>query len=118
MRFFAWIFLSIQGAIVLASLLGYGIFTSRPDWLAQVDPQARFFTWAFYGFAIGNMLFGGLAVLADALSEHPGTDGTSTGGEPADRRELAEVNSGAGISEPFLCDGLPHSAPERPVRRG
>jgi hypothetical protein len=44
---------------VVASLLGYGIFTSRPDLLIQVDPQARFFTWAFHGFAVGNMLFGG-----------------------------------------------------------
>jgi uncharacterized membrane protein len=67
MNFIPWGFLALQAAIVIASLLGYGIFTSRPDLLMQVDPQARFFTWAFYGFAIGNMLFGGLAVLADAL---------------------------------------------------
>jgi putative membrane protein len=53
--------------IVVASLMGYGIFTSRPDLLMQIDPQARFFSWAFYGFAVGNMLFGGLAVVADAL---------------------------------------------------
>jgi putative membrane protein len=33
----------------------------------QVDPQARFFVWAFHGFAVGNMLFGGLAVVADAF---------------------------------------------------
>jgi putative membrane protein len=33
----------------------------------QVDPQARFFVWAFHGFAVGNMLFGGLAVLAEAF---------------------------------------------------
>ena len=52
---------------VIASLMGYGIFTARPDLLMQVDPQARFFTWAFHGFAVGNMLFGGLAVVADAL---------------------------------------------------
>lgn len=63
----AWIFLAIQAAIVVASLLGYGIFTARPDLLVQVDPQAKFFAWAFHGFAVGNMLFGGLAVLADAL---------------------------------------------------
>jgi putative membrane protein len=62
-----WIFLSVQLVIVAASLLGYGIFTARPDLLAQVDPQARFFTWAFHGFAVGNMLFGGLAVVTDAL---------------------------------------------------
>lgn len=62
-----WCFLALQAAIVVSSLLGYGIFTARPDLLMQVDPQARFFTWAFSGFAIGNMLFGGLAVLADAL---------------------------------------------------
>lgn len=67
MNFIPWVFLGLQGAIVIASLLGYGIFTARPDLLMQVDPQARFFTWAFYGFAVGNMLFGGLAVVADAL---------------------------------------------------
>jgi len=62
-----WGFLAIQAAIVIASLLGYGIFTSRPDLLIQVDPQAKFFTWAFHGFAVGNMLFGGLAVVMDAI---------------------------------------------------
>jgi uncharacterized membrane protein len=67
MNFVPWIFLLFQAAIVAASLLGYGIFTSRPDLLVQVDPQARFFVWAFHGFAVGNMLFGGLAVVADAL---------------------------------------------------
>jgi uncharacterized membrane protein len=67
MNFLPWIFLAIQAAIVIASLLGYGIFTSRPDLLVQVDPQARFFAWAFHGFAVGNMLFGGLAVAAEAL---------------------------------------------------
>lgn len=67
MHFIPWLFLILQGGIVVASLLGYGIFTSRPDLLLQVDPGARFFTWAFHGFAVGNMLFGGLAVVADAL---------------------------------------------------
>ncbi len=67
MRMVAWIFLGLQAAIVIASLLGYGIFTSRPDLLMKVDPQAQFFTWAFHGFAVGNMLFGGLAVAADAI---------------------------------------------------
>ena len=67
MQFVAWAFLVLQTLIVVASLLGYGIFTSRPDLLMQFDPQARFFTWAFHGFAVGNMLFGGLAVAADAL---------------------------------------------------
>jgi putative membrane protein len=62
-----WIFLAIQAGIVIASLLGYGIFTSRPDLLIKVDPQARFFAWAFHGFAVGNMLFGGLAIVAEAL---------------------------------------------------
>jgi uncharacterized membrane protein len=62
-----WAFLAVQAAIVIASLLGYGIFTARPDLLAQVDPQAKFFAWAFYGFAVGNMLFGGLAVVADSF---------------------------------------------------
>lgn len=63
----AWILLAMQAAVVIASLLGYGIFTSRPDLLVKVDPQAKFFAWAFYGFAVGNMLFGGLAVVAEAL---------------------------------------------------
>jgi putative membrane protein len=67
MRLIPWVFLCIQAGIVIASLLGYGVFTSRPDLLAQVDPQARFFVWAFHGFAVGNMLFGGLAVVTDAL---------------------------------------------------
>src|SRR6185436_3068346 len=62
-----WLFLAVQAAIVVASLLGYGIFTARPDLLMQVDPQAKFFVWAFHGFAVGNMLFGGIAVVADAL---------------------------------------------------
>src|ERR1044071_4938709 len=62
-----WLFLVVQAGIVAASLLGYGIFTARPDLLMQVDPQASFFTWAFHGFAVGNMLFGGLAVVAEAL---------------------------------------------------
>jgi putative membrane protein len=64
----AWILLAIQAAIVIASLLGYGIFTSRPDLLVRFDPQAKFFAWAFHGFAVGNMLFGGLAVCAEALA--------------------------------------------------
>ena len=67
MLIIGWVFLGIQAAIVIASLLGYGIFTARPDLLLQVDPQAKFFVWAFQGFAVGNMLFGGLAVVADAL---------------------------------------------------
>ena len=67
MQFISWLFLIIQAGIVVASLLGYGIFTSRPDLLVQVDPQARFFTWAFHGFAVGNMLFGGLAVVAESV---------------------------------------------------
>jgi putative membrane protein len=67
MQFISWLFLIAQAGIVAASLLGYGIFTSRPDLLVQVDPQARFFTWAFYSFAVGNMLFGGLAVVAESV---------------------------------------------------
>jgi hypothetical protein len=67
MQFISWLFLIAQAGIVIASLLGYGIFTSRPDLLVQVDPQARFFTWAFHGFAVGNMLFGGLAVVAESV---------------------------------------------------
>jgi putative membrane protein len=65
-----WVFLTLQAAIVIASLLGYGIFTSRPDLLMKVDPQAKFFTWAFHGFAVGNMLFGGIAVVADAITRN------------------------------------------------
>ena len=68
MQFIAWLFLGVQAGIVVASLLGYGIFTSRPDLLIQVDPQARFFVWAFHGFAVGNMLFGGLAVAAESVA--------------------------------------------------
>jgi uncharacterized membrane protein len=68
MQFIAWLFLAVQAGIVVASLLGYGIFTSRPDLLVQVDPQARFFVWAFHGFAVGNMLFGGLAVAAESVA--------------------------------------------------
>jgi uncharacterized membrane protein len=67
MLFVAWLFLIGQAGIVIASLLGYGIFTARPDLLIKVDPQARFFTWAFHGFAVGNMLFGGIAVLAESV---------------------------------------------------
>jgi putative membrane protein len=67
MLIIGWFLLGIQAAIVIASLLGYGIFTARPDLLVQVDPQAKFFVWAFQGFAVGNMFFGGLAVLANAL---------------------------------------------------
>lgn len=67
MHFIPWMVLAIQAGIVLASLLGYGIFTSRPDLLMQVDPQRRFLTWALMGFAVGNTLFGGLAVVAEAL---------------------------------------------------
>jgi putative membrane protein len=67
MNFMLWVFLAIQAAVVVASLLGYGIFSSRPDLLVRVDPGARFFAWAFSSFAMGNMLFGGLAVVAEAL---------------------------------------------------
>jgi putative membrane protein len=70
MHFVPWIFLALQAAIVVASLLGYGIFTSRPDLLMKVDPQAKFFTWAFHGFAVGNMLFGGLAVVTHAIARN------------------------------------------------
>jgi putative membrane protein len=62
-----WLFLALQAAIVLGSLLGFGIFTSRPDLLAVVDPGARFFLWAFHGFAILNMLLGGAAVVIEAI---------------------------------------------------
>ena len=67
MQMVAWGLLVLQALVVIASVLGYGIFTSRPDLLIQVDPQARFFAWAFHGFAVGNMLFGGLAVVAHAV---------------------------------------------------
>ena len=67
MHYIPWLCLIFQCAIVAASLLGYGIFTSHPELLTQLDPGARFFAWAFYGFAVGNMLFGGLAVVAEAI---------------------------------------------------
>jgi uncharacterized membrane protein len=67
MHYIPWLCLILQGAIVAASLLGYGIFTSRPELLIELDPGAHFFTWAFYGFAVGNMLFGGVAVVAEAV---------------------------------------------------
>ncbi len=67
MHFIPWVLLAVQASIVFVSLLGYGIFTSRPDLLMQVDPQRRFLTWALTGFAVGNILFGGLAVVAEAL---------------------------------------------------
>ncbi len=72
MQMIAWSFLWFQALIVIASLLGYGIFTSRPNLLIEVDPQARFFAWAFHGFAVGNMLFGGVAVAIDALVHNRG----------------------------------------------
>jgi uncharacterized membrane protein len=59
--------LGIQAVVVLFSLLGYGVFANNPDLLQRFDPQARFFVWAFYGFAILNMLAGGLAVLWEAV---------------------------------------------------
>ena len=70
MNLIPWLLLAAQAAIVVASLLGYGIFSSRPNLLARVDPGARFFVWAFYSFAIGNMFFGGLAVVAEALYQN------------------------------------------------
>jgi putative membrane protein len=66
MSFVPWLLLGCQALIVLLSLLGFGIFTARPDLLARVDPEARFFVWAFQGFAVGNMLLGGLAVVGEA----------------------------------------------------
>jgi putative membrane protein len=65
-----WVLLLAQAGIVIASLLGFGIFTARPDLLARVDPEARFFVWAFYGFAVVNMLLGGLAVTIEALQRN------------------------------------------------
>lgn len=58
--------LGVQGAIVLFSLFGYGVFADNPDLLKRFDPEARFFVWTFYGLAILNMLAGGLAVLWEA----------------------------------------------------
>jgi uncharacterized membrane protein len=62
-----WFLLALQAVFVISSLLGFSVFTARPELLAQVDPQARFFMWAFYGFAIANMLLGGVAVASEAL---------------------------------------------------
>ena len=67
MSFVPWFLLASQGLIVVSSLLGFGVFTARPDLLAKVDPEARFFVWAFQAFAVGNMLLGGLAVVGEAL---------------------------------------------------
>lgn len=58
--------LSFQAASVALSLLGYGIFTANPELLARFDPGARFYTWAFHGFAVLNVLLGGLAVAGEA----------------------------------------------------
>jgi uncharacterized membrane protein len=67
MAFVPWLLLASQAFIVVSSLLGFGIFTARPDLLAKVDPQARFFVWAFQAFAVGNMLLGGLAVVGEVF---------------------------------------------------
>jgi putative membrane protein len=65
--FVAWMLLFFQALIAVFSLLGYGIFTARPDLLVQVEHGTRFFAWAFYGFAVLNMLLGGLAVFIEAI---------------------------------------------------
>jgi putative membrane protein len=70
MLILAWLFLALQAAIVVGSLLGFGIFTARPDLLAVVDPEARFFVWAFHGFAVLNMLLGGAAVVVEAFRQN------------------------------------------------
>lgn len=62
--------LSLQAVLVALSLLGYGIFTNYPELLAKYDPGARFYVWAFHGFAVANVLLGGLAVLGDAWREN------------------------------------------------
>jgi uncharacterized membrane protein len=48
-------------------LLFNRINNTRPELNKQHDQFARFFTWSFYGCAVGNMLFGGLAVVAVAV---------------------------------------------------
>ena len=57
--------LAVQAAIVIA------VFWATAFYGAPIcctfDPQAKFFVWAFHGFAVGNMLFGGLAVVAEAF---------------------------------------------------
>lgn len=63
-----WIFLALQFAFVVGSLAGYGIFTARPDLLAELGPGAiRFYAWAFKGFAVFNMALGGIAVVTEAF---------------------------------------------------
>lgn len=62
--------LTLQASLVALSLAGYGIFTNFPALLAQYDPGARFYTWAFHGFAVANVLLGGLAVSAEAWREN------------------------------------------------
>jgi hypothetical protein len=49
--------LYFQGAIVAASLLGYGIFTSRPSF-DRTGFRCSFFHLGFLWIRLGNMLFG------------------------------------------------------------
>ncbi len=63
-----WTLLALQLAFVIGSLAGYGIFTARPDLLISLGPEGvRFYAWAFHGFAVCNMVLGGLAVLSEAF---------------------------------------------------
>src|SRR5581483_1441467 len=63
-----WTLLALQLAFAIGSLAGYGIFTARPDLLIALGPEGvRFYAWAFHGFAVCNMVLGGLAVLSEAL---------------------------------------------------
>ena len=70
MHYIRWLSLYFQGAIVAASLLGYGIFTSRPSF-DRTGFRCSFFHLGFLWIRLGNMLFGGLAVVAEAGVARP-----------------------------------------------
>jgi putative membrane protein len=71
MALLPWFVLVLQGIVVIASLLGYGIFSSRPELLGQLGPGGvAFYAWAFQGFAVLNMLLGGLAVVLETTQRN------------------------------------------------
>jgi putative membrane protein len=71
MSLLPWFVLALQGVVVIASLLGYGIFSSRPELLGRLGPQGvAFYAWAFQGFAVINMILGGLAVVLETAQRN------------------------------------------------
>jgi putative membrane protein len=71
MALLPWFVLALQGVVVIASLLGYGIFASRPEMLGGLGPQGvAFYAWAFQGFAVLNMLLGGLAMVLETAQRN------------------------------------------------